>query len=290
MLLRGVRPTPADGAGGTERGATEHTTGMINFLPSAYTVGSTRATTGRLRLPAGRRSIVSRSALSVRHRTRAMSTHTLADGLYESLKRQIVENKIEPGTILTEHGIAALHSVSRAPAREALKRLVASGFASARRRVGYIVPHVSVADVDEVYALRLLLEPAATALAVPRLTEADMAVLDDLAAGILRVAAAPVEEHGALYSRLNAEFHREIARVSGNGRLERTITSLIDELERVMHMLAYSATMASVLEEHAALMRVMRSGDAARAAALMRQQLEHDYGVTRALVTGRGQR
>jgi DNA-binding GntR family transcriptional regulator len=219
-----------------------------------------------------------------------MSTHTLADGLYESLKRQIVENKIEPGTILTEHGIAALHSVSRAPAREALKRLVASGFASARRRVGYIVPHVSVADVDEVYALRLLLEPAATALAVPRLTEADVAVLDDLAAGILHVAAAPIEKHGALYSRLNAEFHREIARVSGNGRLERTITSLIDELERVMHMLAYSSTMASVLEEHTALMRVMRSRDAARAAALMRQQLEHDYGVMRALVTGRGQR
>ncbi len=233
---------------------------------------------------------MTRSALSVRERSRATSTRTLADGLYESLKRQIVENKIEPGTILTEHGIAALHSVSRAPAREALKRLVASGFATARHRVGYIVPHVSVADLDEVYTVRLLLEPAATELAVPRLTAADVAALDDLAAGILRVARAPIEEHGTLYSRLNAEFHREIARVSGNGRLERAITGLIDELERVMHTLAYSATMASVLEEHTALMRVMRSGNAARAAALMREQLEHDYGVMRDLVTGRGQR
>lgn len=226
-------------------------------------------------------------ALSVPHGLQPATSPTLADTLYESLKREIVENKIEPGAILTEHTIAARHSVSRAPAREALKRLVASGFVTARHRVGYLVTHLSVADVDEVFTLRLLLEPVATELAVPRLTKADLDTLDRLASGVLRVAKAPIGEHGALYSRLNADFHREIARISGNRRLQRTIAGLIDELERVMHMLAYSSTIESVLEEHATLLRVMRSGDATAAGRLMREQLEHDYAIMRGLVTGR---
>lgn len=230
---------------------------------------------------------VNTGALSVPHSLQPVTPRTLAEALYDSLKREIVENRVEPGTILTEHAIAARHSVSRTSAREALKRLVASGFVTARHRVGYLVTHVSVADLDEVFTLRLLLEPVATELAVPRLTKADLEILDRLASSVLRVAQAPIAEHGSLYSRLNADFHREIARASGNRRLQRTIASLIDELERVMHMLAYSSTVEAVLEEHTTLLRVMRSGDAPAAGRLMRDQLERDYSIMRDLVTRR---
>ena len=208
---------------------------------------------------------------------------TLAEQLFERLKREIVENRLESDTLLTELAVAADYSVSRAPAREALKRLAALGFVRPRRRVGYIVTNLSVADVDEIFAMRLALEPFATELAVAHLTETDAEVLERLADGVLHVGAA-VEDRGRVIAKLNADFHREIARIGGNRRLEHAIGRLVDELERVMHMLAYSPSVGSVLNEHSELLAVMRSGDARRARDLMRKQLEHDRTVMRALV------
>ena len=220
---------------------------------------------------------------AIRTETERRSDRTLAESVFEQLKREIVENRLESETLLTELAVAADYSVSRAPAREALKRLAALGFVRPRRRVGYLVTNVSVADLDEIFAMRLALEPLATELAVGRLTETDAAILEKLAEGVLRIDAA-VEDRGRLISKLNADFHREIARIGGNRRLEQAITRLVDELERVMHMLAYSTNVGSLLKEHSELLAMMRSGDTRRARDLMRKQLEHDSSVMRTLV------
>jgi DNA-binding GntR family transcriptional regulator len=211
------------------------------------------------------------------------SGRTLAEQLFEQLKREIVENRLESDTLLTELAIAADYSVSRAPAREALKRLAALGFVRPRRRVGYLVTNLSVTDLDEIFAMRLALEPFATELAVTRLTVPDAEILERLAKGVLHLGPA-VEDRGRIITKLNADFHREIARIGGNRRLEQAVGRLVDELERVMHMLAYSPSVGSVLNEHSELLRVMRSGGARRAHDLMRKQLEHDRTVMRALV------
>jgi DNA-binding GntR family transcriptional regulator len=211
------------------------------------------------------------------------SGRTLAEQLFEQLKREIVENRLESDTLLTELGVAADYSVSRAPAREALKRLAALGFVRPRRRVGYIVTNLSVADLDEIFAMRIALEPFGTELAVGRLTEADGEILERFADGVLHIGHT-VEDRGRIITKLNADFHREIARIGGSRRLEQAIGRLVDELERVMHMLAYSPSVGSVLNEHSDLLLVMKSGDARRARDLMRKQLEHDHSVMRALV------
>ena len=213
---------------------------------------------------------------------------TLADALYQSLKRAIIENRLEPGTILSEQTIADRNLVSRAPAREALQRLTVNGFVTTRHRVGYLVTTVSVADMDEIFAMRLTLEPLATELAVPRLTDPDLEILEDLAAQVSRVAEAPIKDHGTLYTSLNADFHREIARIAGNRRLERIINTLIDELERVMLVLAYSSTIDQLLDQHFELLKVMREGNPMAAAEVMREQLARDFELMRTLVLGTG--
>ncbi len=221
---------------------------------------------------------------AVRDPARRQSTdRTLAETVFEQLKREIVENRLEADTLLTELDVAARFSVSRAPAREALKRLAALGFVRPRARVGYLVTNVSVADLDEIFAMRIQLEPMATQLAVGKMTHADAAILEKLAAGVLHIDDA-VDDRGLRVSRLNADFHREIARISGNRHLEQVVMRLVDELERVMHMLAYSEGVGSVLDEHSQLLAVMRSGDAEGAGDLMRDQLQHDYSIMRSLV------
>ncbi len=209
---------------------------------------------------------------------------SLAEQVYESVKRDIVEHRLPPDTILAETTLAEQYGVSRAPAREALKRLATFGFVRVVRRVGYIVTGVSVRDFDDIFALRLALEPLAVELAVPRLVAADADRLELLARAVFDIPAQPLGERGALLSQANADFHREIARIAGNGRLQRAIAGLIDELERFMHMLAYSDSVSSLLSEHLALLKTMRRGDARAAAALMREQLENDYRTMRELI------
>jgi DNA-binding GntR family transcriptional regulator len=212
----------------------------------------------------------------------------LADQLFQAVKREIVETRLQPDTILAEASLAARFDVSRAPAREALKRLAEIGFVRAVPRVGYIVTSVSVRDFDEIFQLRLTLEPLAAELATARLTEAEGERLAAHAAEAATVVERPDGERAVALAEHNSEFHRDVARISGNRRLERTIGGLLDELERVMHMLAYDASLGTVLDEHARLVRTMRSGDAAGAAQVMRDQLAHDYEVMRELAI-RGQ-
>jgi DNA-binding GntR family transcriptional regulator len=217
---------------------------------------------------------------------RATGGLSLADTVFETIKRQIVEYRLLPETILSEATLAAAHDVSRAPAREALQRLEVIGFVRAVPRVGYIVARLSVRDFDEIFAMRLALEPLATEFAVVRMRPGDLDRLGALARAVLDVPKHPHDEQGTLLVQLNTTFHREIARIAGNQRMERTITGLLDELERLMHMLAYSKVVVSTLDEHPALIAIMSAGDAQAAGRLMREQLQHDYTVMRDLAAG----
>jgi DNA-binding GntR family transcriptional regulator len=207
----------------------------------------------------------------------------LADRVFRAVKREIVETSLRPETILGEATLATRFSVSRAPAREALKRLAEIGFVRAVPRVGYIVTSVSVRDFDEIFQLRLRLEPLAAELATANLTEAAGERLAAQAAEVGVLAQRPAAERAMAVAEHNGAFHREIARLSGNRRLERTIGGLLDELERVLHMLAYDINLLKVLDEHPELVRIMRSGDAPGAALTMHEQLMHDYEVMREL-------
>lgn len=210
---------------------------------------------------------------------------SLAEQLFASLKREIIEHRLSPETILAEATVAENYGVSRAPAREALKRLAMVGFVRVVPRVGYIVRGVSVRDFDEIFALRLALEPLAVELAVPRLADTDAARLEALARRVLEIPdSSPREEHGVLLTHVNAGFHREIARLTANLRLARTIGGLIDELERFMHLLAYSDSVSSLLDEHLTLVDTMRAGDATAAGSLMRDQLANDFTTIRGVL------
>jgi DNA-binding GntR family transcriptional regulator len=196
----------------------------------------------------------------------------LGDSIFEQIKREIVECQLAPSDLIVESALAGRYGVSKGPVREALKRLSALGWVRALPRVGYVITPVRVTDVDEIFATRLLLEPEAVRLATARISEAE---LDELA----KLAAAEATAHkespmvrGTMIARANSHFHRAIARLSGNGRLERMVGSLVDELERVIHLLAQDVE--NLVDEHPIMVEVMRRGDPEAAATCMHEQLE----------------
>lgn len=209
---------------------------------------------------------------------------SVTDWVFESVKREILENGLPPDEIVAESAIAERFDVSRGPAREALQRLVALGLVRPIQRVGYIVTPVSLKDFDEVFQMRLVLEPLATELATDRLREGLVsdtrlvAFVDELDS----VVNAPLGDRPHRVAESNADFHREIAHLSGNGRLEQTISELMDAMERVLHTLAFQRdSLAQVEDDHPVLLKAVQDGDGGAAADLMRDQLKKTWHVIR---------
>lgn len=84
----------------------------------------------------------------------------LSDRVYETLRANIRSGKILPGQPLQEVPLAAQLGVSRTPVREALARLANEGMVSSDGR-SYAVPSLTLADIDDIYEIRNLIEPEA---------------------------------------------------------------------------------------------------------------------------------
>jgi len=100
-----------------------------------------------------------------------------SDKVYESLRRDIVEWRLAPGTVLAEVEQSARLGVSRTPVREALARLVADGLAVQQRGRGAIVPEISDTHVEDLFVLRRALECESARLAARSAQRADFALL-----------------------------------------------------------------------------------------------------------------
>ncbi|MEX0348955.1 MAG: GntR family transcriptional regulator [Paracoccaceae bacterium] len=129
------------------------------------------------------------------------------DRVYRSLRTRIMHGEIAPGASLTLRGIGREYEVSMTPAREAVRRLVAEGalFLSSSGRVS--TPELSNDRIEELAALRALLEVELASRALPR---AHIALIDRLVSINGAVAEMVSKRDAVGYIRANLEFHRTL--------------------------------------------------------------------------------
>ncbi|MEP2531180.1 GntR family transcriptional regulator [Shimia sp.] len=134
----------------------------------------------------------------------ATSAH---DRVYRTLRTRIMYGKLSPGQALTLRGIGKEFDVSMTPAREAVRRLVAEGalFLSNSGRVS--TPELTSERLEELAALRALLEVELASRALPR---AHMALIDRLTSINGAVADAVSRRDAVAYIQSNLEFHRTL--------------------------------------------------------------------------------
>ena len=140
------------------------------------------------------------------------------------LRRRIIDGVLEPGALLAESAAARELGVSRVPVREALFALERNGLVefseSGRAYVRELSPH----DFEELYALRLALEPMGAGMAAPRL-RADLSALER------NIQATRKAKSLKEVTRLDLDFHELILEASDNSRLLKLWRSLRGELE-----------------------------------------------------------
>ncbi|MFY0692377.1 MAG: GntR family transcriptional regulator [Paracoccaceae bacterium] len=137
----------------------------------------------------------------------AAPTGAANDLVYRSLRGQIMYGQILPGSSMTLRGIGKDFNVSMTPAREAVRRLVAEGALSLSSSGRISTPDLSNDRIEELAALRALLEPELAARALPR---AHMALIERLTSINTTIAEVISNQDAVGYIRANLEFHRTL--------------------------------------------------------------------------------
>ncbi len=184
--------------------------------------------------------------------------------------RGLLHERWVGGDRLTEAEAAGLFKVSRTPVREALVELAALGIVELRRNCGAVFRPFGEKELRDLYAVRSLLEVEAARLAASRIT--DVRVGELVAAfEALRAGAAPDKGW-----QLDRALHAEIARSSGNPRLEGEIARYGDLIQTIREAVGgvLSGIQSTSLEEHLRILRQFKRRNADAAAEAMREHLE----------------
>ena len=198
--------------------------------------------------------------------TVAFDNLTLSQRVYEHLREEILADHLLPGTELSEVALSKELAISRGPIREAMGRLSAEGLITMRPRRRAEVRSLTPQELIDAYQVREALEVMAVRLAIPRMTEADLARLDQLMEQMAgHISDGAVREFFAA----NVSFHELLCELSGNPKLQEVHHRLEGEIGRFQsRTLALRGTMDDSLTEHRAILEAIRLRDVDRAAAL----------------------
>jgi len=166
---------------------------------------------------------------------------TASSRAYQTIREMIFAGRFAPGERLKEDDLTTLCGVSRTPVREALRRLGTEGLVIDNPHHGVQVAVVRVADLEEIYALRAMVESHAAQRAATRITAAQIARLKTLA----EVMEAAIEEGEAAdrvrFIPANAEFHRCIWEAAMSPRLAHMAALVVELPLTVRTFSSYSA-------------------------------------------------
>ena len=204
---------------------------------------------------------------------------SLAEQAYTSLRTLILDRKISAGSPLQEGRLAEDLRISRTPMREALVRLAGEGLLVRRDARSYAVRALGTKEYFDCMRAREIIECEAIALAVDKITEAQ---LDELDADLKTLDAGVHDE--IEHWHFDDRFHQLISSASGNVVLPR----LVEELRvnaRLFRLHSPLHRQRENHEEHGEIISALRARDPERARAAMRAHLRSlQEDVKRALV------
>lgn len=195
---------------------------------------------------------------------------TVASRIYSAIKAQIIDGQYAPGARITEQHIAAEFNTSRTPVREAMRQLVADGFALFKPNSGTVVRAWTPAQVREIFDLRALIESEIAGLAAERIGAADIATLAQLQDAIETQGADTDAANTARIGPLNREFHGLVAQASQNERLVAMLSGAIEVPIVQQTFRRYSGEqLARSFGHHRELIAAFRARDGAWARCVM---------------------
>ena len=137
-----------------------------------------------------------------------LEIRTISDRLVDIIRDRILSGEIPPGVPIRQDSLAAELQISKIPLREALARLEQDGLLVSHPNRGFFVRELSTREAEEVFALRLKIEPDAAAFACKAASEQEQ---QEARTALKRLATA-AEAHEPSVGALNRAFHLALVR------------------------------------------------------------------------------
>jgi DNA-binding GntR family transcriptional regulator len=194
---------------------------------------------------------------------------TANEMVQDALRMAILRGHLAPGTRLVQADIAASLEVSTTPVREALIRLAASGLIEFDQHRGAVVHEIDLAELEEIYEIRMALEVIASRRAAARITDEQL----DQAAGYIGQMAATNDP--GVWVELNWQFHSVVEQASSS-RLASVIKTV--QNSAILYIAHFVRTtpmrMKEANLEHELLLDALRHRDGDAAAKVTARHLQ----------------
>jgi phosphonate utilization transcriptional regulator len=161
------------------------------------------------------------------HTIRVLQSNSLPTLVQRELERMILAGELPAGTKLNEATIAELLGVSRGPVREAFRALEESGLVRLEKNRGVFVRQIDIAEADEIYELRALLDEFVGRRVAQSARPGDV---QDLRGLIDRMDKAAARHDLDAYHEANLAFHDRLVELAGNAKLLGMYRRLVNEL------------------------------------------------------------
>lgn len=187
------------------------------------------------------------------------------DEIATALRRAFRERLIPPGQALNQDELARTYGVSRIPLREALRTLVGEGLIIMRPGLGAVVTELNVDEVQELYGLRLQLEPPLAQDIIEHLGRRDVDDLARLVEAMGTLEARQSEE----WSSLNYRFHRRLYELSGRRHAVRLVVQVLNLVEPYARVHAHVlGSRPRMQRERGDMLEALRDADVTRVTVL----------------------
>jgi DNA-binding GntR family transcriptional regulator len=195
------------------------------------------------------------------------------DDVLRQIEQAVIDHRLPPGTKLKEVQLAEVFGVKRGTIRKVLSRLAYSRLVDQLPNRGASVAKPSVKEGRDLFATRRALEAAIIQILTPLI---DKSGIQNLRQMLDQEQDAYLQGDSKLALSLSVDFHRQLAKMSGNSVLEEYLNDIIRRTPLVIltHLSADPQNRCRN-QEHEAIVDAIEAGDAGKAAEIMNQHLLH---------------
>jgi DNA-binding GntR family transcriptional regulator len=201
----------------------------------------------------------------------------LVENVYARIRDDIMSLKIAPNARISVDSLVRELGVSQTPIREALSMLEANGLVTKQRFVGYCAaPTLNRKQFEDLYEIRLLLEPYGARRAAEKITDRDLIDVCGLALQMSPEKANESRPAYDLFAEQDSEFHTRIARGSGNELIADSLSRLHTHLH-IFRLRFHPEITKEAYAEHALITRALQQRSPDEAEAAMRSHIQKSY-------------
>ena len=196
--------------------------------------------------------------------------------VYEQLRDMILLGRLAPGQPITIMGLSENLGVGMTPIRESLRRLTAENALAALSNRRIIVPERSAGDVEDIYFLRLQVEPELARKAVKNMTIECIDELEEIDGNINAAL-----DQGAVeaYLELNNRFHFRIYETAASPVLFHVARSLWVQIGPSLRIVSGRYGTTNLPDKHSELLSAFRQKDAEQVATAMHDDLQQSLSL-----------